>query len=179
MHAETLSLCEATFDVELAVQNSEQTHKLNTCILYQPEFKVLCLVVRAMLCYLSPVQRYQSLKRRCWWLQEKVGIQMLNNAVLAVQGLMKVRQGNWSLLSLARIAARCKPAWCSSDPQIGRTLCRCSEEKFVRPVANAACSSTQLVGPRRRDLEGRQPLGGRSRRALEDPKLKDRGRHVT
>ena len=36
-----------------------------------------------MLCYLSPVQCYQSLKRRCWWLQEKVGAPKLNNVVLA------------------------------------------------------------------------------------------------
>ena len=61
-----------------------------------------------MLCYLSPVQHYQPLKKRCWWLQEKVGAPVLNNAVLAVQDLMKVgRGGNWSFFSFARIAALC------------------------------------------------------------------------
>ena len=59
----------------------------------------------------------------------------VEQTVLAVQGLMKVgRGGSWLL---------------------GRTLCHCSEDKFFGPAANAACSSPQLVGPRRRDLEVR------------------------
>ena len=119
-----------------------------------------------MLCYLSPVQCYQSLKKMCWWLQGKVGVPMASNAVLAVKRSMKVlKGGNLSVLSFARIEARCYPAWCSSDHQIGRTLCRCSEEKFFGPAVNAACSCPQLVGPRGRDLEGRQPRGGEVERS--------------
>ena len=60
-----------------------------------------------MLSHTMLSKRYQSLGRRCWWFQEKVGIPMLN-AVLAVEGLMKVgRGGNDLLLSFARIAAWC------------------------------------------------------------------------
>ena len=86
--------------------------------------------------------------------------------------LMKGRGGNWSLLSFARIAAR---ANLLGVPQILRLAGPCvaavrRSSLGLLPMQLAALHS--LFDPERRDLEGRQPCGGRWRGALEDPKLK-------
>ena len=116
----------------------------------------------ALLCYLSPVQSYQSLKKRCWWLQEKVG--QCWTMLFLLQGLMKVGRGeNLLLCRDSSSVLTCLVFLISIDRQ---DLVAAVRRSSLDLLPKAACSSPQLVW---------QPHGGRWRGALEDPKLKKWG----